>query len=158
MVQFVISTTLVLLSSSLSHAQTTTNNASPNILTAAVKGDLKLIIIGSEIMSSGRRGGFRVYAAPDGTKAWVSYASFETVQDANRQTQLWLKLADKTLLAASRKDSSGKLTETRTITQGRGTESGRKLFMIIKRNGMNCYFVRSSSLAVAMQIEDLIQN
>jgi hypothetical protein len=88
----------------------------------------------------------------------VSYASFETVQDANRQTQLWLKLADKTLLAASRKDSSGKLTETRTITQGRGTESGRKLFMIIKRNGMNCYFVRSSSLAVAMQIEDLIQN
>lgn len=91
-------------------------------------------------MSSGRRGGFRIYKASDGTKAQVSYARFETVQDANRQTQLWLKVAGKTLFETDRQDSRGELTETRTITQGRDEESGRRSFMIIKRNGTTLLF------------------
>jgi len=156
--EFVISAALLLLmSSSFSHALPATNQTAQNTRTAAISGDLKLIISGSEIMSSGRRGGFRVYAAPDGTKAWLSYASFETVPDAKRQTELWQKIAGKTLFNTDRKDFRGELTDTRTIMQGRDAEPRRKLFMIIKRNGMNCYFVRSSSLAVAMQVEDLLQ-
>lgn len=149
---------VLLMTSSLSNAQASANKAAQNTPIATVTGDLTLITVGNETMSSGRRGGFRIYKASDGTKAQVSYARFETVQDANRQTQLWLKVAGKTLFETDRQDSRGELTETRTITQGRDEESGRRSFMIIKRNGTNCYFVRSHSLAIAMQAEGLIQN
>lgn len=55
---------------------------------ASVKEDLKLITSGEEVMSSGRRGAFRIYAISDGTRATVSYASFNSLQDAQHQFEL----------------------------------------------------------------------
>src|ERR1041385_6761664 len=85
----------LLLSGSTLRAQTVESTPSQDSAKAPVSEKLELITIGSTAVSAGRRGGFRIYAAPDGTKAEVYYARFTMDRDAGRQTQVWLKWAAK---------------------------------------------------------------
>lgn len=147
----------LLLSGSTLRAQTVESTPSQDSARAPVSEKLELITIGSTAVSAGRRGGFRIYAAPDGTKADVYYARSTMDRDAGRQTQVWLKSAGKILHKTNRIDSSGHIVEARIIAQARDEGPGGKLFIIIRRNGLNCYFIESLSLPVAMQLEALIR-
>jgi hypothetical protein len=123
-----------------------------------VKEDLKLIASGEEVMSSGRRGAFRIYVTSDGTRATVSYASFNSLQDAQHQFELWSKIAKKVMQKEGNKDQDGRVTGQRTVATTKDKTASGDWFLIIRRVGLNCYFVRSLSLPVAIEVENLIQD
>lgn len=125
---------------------------------SATDNGLELVTVGQEVMSTGRRGAFRIYAASDGTKAEVSYVHFDTSQDAKRQTDQWLRLATKVNSKDERKDESGHLVGNRILARRQKADSGKEEFLIIRRDGTMCYFIRSSALSVAMRVEELIKN
>ena len=119
---------------------------------------LELIATGEKILSGGHHGGFRIYAAPDGTKAQVTYAHFESGRDAKRQIRHWLKLAKKVTSKEQKKNQGGSVIGERVEAITQNAKSGEKEFLIIRRNGLNCYLVQSLSLPAAKQVENLIQN
>lgn|SRR5262249_51147253 len=120
--------------------------------------DLKLVTIGHGTLSSGHLMAFRIYAATDGTKGQVIYAQFASLQEAQQQIEGWLKLTSK---ITSRDHDKGKGTQEisdRIVAQGREANSNKKKFLIIRRDGLNCYLIDSASLQVATQVEDLIKH
>lgn len=119
---------------------------------------LRLIATGNEVMSSGRRGGFRIYAASDGTRAEVSYAIFDSVDEAKRQAEQWRKAAKRIIRKKQDKDKAGNVIRETLIATMHEPKSGRTIYMIIKRDGLSSYFIRSLSLRVAASVEDLMGN
>jgi hypothetical protein len=118
--------------------------------------DIKMLTIGERIMSSGRHGAFRIYEASDGTRATVSYASFESPQAAKAQMRLWLRSAKKTIRWEEKKDQRGQVVGERALAVAKDAKSNKKLFLIIRRDTLNCYIIDSLSLPVAEQVEKLI--
>ena len=118
---------------------------------------LKLITIGEEFTRAGHRGSFRIYAAPDGTKAEIHYIHFRSAQDAERQTKEWLKLAHRVISKAQNKDESGHVIGTRFVAIGQKVESAERDHLIIRRSNLDCYLIQSISLPVAEQVEELIK-
>jgi hypothetical protein len=125
--------------------------------TKSGKQNVELFASGDEVMSTGRRGAFRVYSAPDGTKAEIHYTTFGSLRDAERQTEQWLKPVKKVIRKENEKDETGQVMGIRIVAMMRGGESGEKLFLIIRRDGLKCFFISSPSLTVAMQVEELIR-
>ena len=119
--------------------------------------NLQLTTTGEKMMSSGRRGGFRVYAAPDGTEGAVSYARFDSLRDAQREIRNWLKLAQKITSKEQKKDLKGRVTGDRIVAVTREAKSGDEDFLIIRRNDLDCYFIQSHSLPIAKKLETLIE-
>ena len=126
---------------------------------------LKLITIGQRVMSTGRYGAFRIYEAPDGTRATVSYATFESLRDAKRQIREWLKLVKRVTHRDRKKDQRGQaimerivgIARDEVVTREEGSPKG-DVFLIVERKGLNCYFIDSMSLPVATQVEKLIED
>jgi hypothetical protein len=119
---------------------------------------LKLVAIGEAVTSGGRRGGFRVYSSADGGDADVYYFNFDAARDAKRQTAKWRKHIGKISSREQKRDPDGQVSVERIVGMSRGVRPGEEEFLIVRRNGLNCYLIRSASLAVATQVEQLIKS
>jgi len=94
---------------------------------------------------------FRVYEAADGTTGRITYVKFPTLKEAKRQIDNWLKLSAKAISRDYDIKRGNIFISDRILAQGDDKE-----FLIIRRNGLICYFVHSPSLQTAMRIEDTI--
>lgn len=115
---------------------------------------LRLVTIGERTLSTGRRGGFRVYQTPDKVQATVSYAHFATIADATRQINEWRALI---------KDKSDHINASPVraddrLTGWRQEASKIKEFLILRRDGLECFLIQSPSASAALDVESLIQD
>ena len=120
--------------------------------------NLKLVRIGDAVTSSGRRGGYRIYSSADGGDADITYFRFDSAPDAERQTAQWRKHVRKITSKEQKRDPDGRVIAERIAGMSRGARRGEGEFWIIRRNGLNCYLIRSASSAVAVQVEQLIKS
>jgi predicted nucleic acid-binding protein len=147
---------LLLFGLSFSQIEATQNTSPSSAGTKDAGQDLKLVVIGEMIMSTGRHGAFRTYETSDGVRATASYATFDSLNDAKRQTRLWLKSAEKIIKKEEKKDQSGQVIRERAVALAKKSKSHKKVFLIIMRDGSNCYLIDSLSLPVGLQVEKLI--
>jgi hypothetical protein len=128
------------------------------------EGDLKMTIIGNGKLRNGHDMAVRIYEAPDGSKGEVTYTTLPSVEDAQKQIDEWVTLADKVTsrehdqkrgatLIGDRILGSRELIPKDPTKTPKATE-----FLIIRRDGANCYFIESLSPTTAMKVEDLIQH
>lgn len=120
--------------------------------------DLKLLTIGNGKTSSGHAMGFRIYGAPDGAKGQTFYVKFESLQAAEQQIEEWTKAARTVTNREQNLRKGDQLIDERVMATGELPKSNEKEFLIIRRDGLNCYLIESVSLQVALQIEGLIQH
>lgn len=122
-------------------------NSSPN-------GDqsLKMTKIGEGYMF-GRHAAFRTYETSDHTEALVWYGEFRSEEESKLATELSLK--DHRITGAEQiKDLNGRVIGGRVVA---APKEEKKAFMVIRKNGLNYWIIQSISLAVAMQLDALIQ-
>jgi hypothetical protein len=141
---------------SFSEIEATQNRKPSSTSTKDAEQDLKVVVIGEMIMSTGRHGAFRTYETSDGMRATASYATFDSLNEAKRQTGLWLKSAKKIIEKEEKKDQSGQVIRERAVALAKDSKSHKKMFLIIMRDGLNCYLIDSLSLPVGLQVEKLI--
>jgi hypothetical protein len=147
---------LLFITLSLSQCKAAQNTSASKPTSPGFENGLKMVTIGERIMSSGRHGAFRVYAASDGTTATVSYASFETLRAAVAQIRLWRKSAKKIIRSEKKKNQMGKIIGERVLAVANDAKTGKEMFLIIRRDSLTCYIIDSLSLPVAEQVEKLI--
>jgi hypothetical protein len=152
--------TIALLASVLSLLQVATaqNKRAATVTDNYAGQDLKMVVIGEKIMSTGRHGAFRIYEAPNGTRATVSYATFDSTSDAQRQTRQWLRYVRKILRREKRRDRHNHVIGERAVALDQTEEATQEVYLIIRRDGLNCYLIDSPSLSVALQVEKLIED
>ena len=123
----------------------------------AAQEKLTLVTIGEGKTERGHLTGFRIYAAPDGTTGKVTYTTGDSPQDAQQQIEDWIKLAPVVASREQHPPGSGQQISDRIVAQAISkTDSKTKIFIIIRRDNLNCYFIESPSMEVARQIESLI--
>jgi hypothetical protein len=130
---------------------------SGNLVVDPSEQTLELTTTGQVRLFAGRRGILRVYTASDGTEGSVVYGRFGTLQDANHQIGEWLKLAKK-VTKREKNGTNGQIVAERIVATAQDAKSGRKGFMVIRRNNLDCYLIQSLSLPVAIQVESMIEN
>ena len=101
----------------------------------------------------GHRAGFRTYEAQNHTEALVWYTTFRTEQEAKRAIKQSLK-EHKVTGKERIKDLNGRVIGDRITGAPR---EQKKAFMVIRRQGLNCWIIQSISLEVAMQVDGLIE-
>ncbi len=146
-----------LLVSVVSVASNTTqsNSAKPSVNLG--EEDLEITSLGEIRMVAGRRGIFRTYKSSDGTTGSIVFGQFRSLRDATRQTEEWLKLAKTITSQEKKKDQRGQLIGLRVVGIEQNVESKKEGFLIVVRNGLNCYLIQSVSLPIATQIENITQ-
>lgn len=123
---------------------------------ASPQQDLELLTVGNGKTASGHRTGFRIYAAPDGTKGRVVYGSFKSPEVAQQEVEEWSKLA-RTVTSEERSQSKdGRWISYRLVGVEELPGPKKKQFLIIKREELDCYLIESESLQVALQIDGLV--
>jgi len=113
---------------------------------------LKMTTIGEGDMF-GRHAAFRTYETPDHTEALVWYGEFRSEQESKLATKLSLKehrITDKEHV----KDLNGQVNGDRIVA---APKDEKKAFMVIRTHGLNYWIIQSISLAVAMQVDGLIE-
>lgn len=113
---------------------------------------LKITTIGEGDMF-GRHATFRTYETSDHIEALVWYGEFRSEQESKHATKLLLKehmITDKEPV----KDLSGQVIGNRIVA---APKDGKKAFMVIRTHGLNYRITQSISLAVAMQVDGLIE-
>lgn len=120
---------------------------------------LELVMIGNGKTKGGVRTASRVYEAPDGAKGQVAYVTHDSLPAAEEQIETWVKVTSKvTSREQNQMNKKDQLVSDRVLATGDLPKSGQKEFVIIRRDGLNCYLIESVSLEVATQIEDLIEH
>jgi hypothetical protein len=121
----------------------------------ATRPDLKLTAIGNGTLPTGHWMAFRTYATPDGSNGRITYTRFDSLEDAKRQIGDWIKLVTKVTSQEHNTDEESQFLNDRIAAILEGEKVGKKetLFLIIRRDGRNCYFIESLSLQVAIQVE-----
>lgn len=119
---------------------------------------LDLVSIGNGRLPDGQKTAFRIYKAHDGNGGQVLYTRFDRLQPAKMQIEDWLK-ATRSVTSRQRSQSiGGQLISDRIVALEDLPKSGSKEFVIIRRDGLNCYLIESTSLDVAIGIESLIEH
>jgi len=113
---------------------------------------LKTTKIGEGYMF-GRHAAFRSYETPDHTEALVWYGEFRSEEESKLATELSLKEHRITGTEHVR-DLNGRVIGDRTVA---APKEEKKAFMVIRKNGLNYWIIQSISLAVAMQVDALIE-
>ena len=116
--------------------------------------NLTLKRIGNGNWKPNRPFGIRVYSTPDGTEATVQYLTFSSRREAKQYLRTWLCPQVKVIYRQEKKDSYGLVGERIVAVV---LQSGKKEFALIRGVHLNYYFIGSSSLAVAIQAEELIE-
>lgn len=101
----------------------------------------------------GRHAAFRTYQTPDHTEALVWYGEFRSEEESNLATKLSLE-EHKITTTVQLRDRDGHVIGDRIVAT---PKDEKKAFMVIRRQGRNYWFIQSISLAVAMQVDDLIE-
>jgi hypothetical protein len=121
--------------------------------------ELELIAIGNGPIKKGETTGSRVYQAPDGTKGTMFYSKFDSLEAAQKHIEKAIKVTSRVISREQNQNNNnekGQLISDRILAVGNLPESHKEEFVLIRRDGLKCYFIESVSLQVAMQIEDLI--
>jgi len=118
--------------------------------------DLKILQIGDGKNKSGIKILFKVYEAPDGNKGRSTYIKFDSLEGAQQQVEDWAKLPSSITSREHKTYRYGYLVSDRMTAIGELPDSHKKEFMIIRRDGLECYLIESESSQVATKIEDLI--
>ena len=113
---------------------------------------LKLTTVGDGYMF-GRQAAFRTYETPDHTEALVWFGEFRSEQEAKLTTKLSLK-EHRVTGKEQVKDLNGHVIGDRIIA---ASKQEKKAFMVIRKHGLNYWIIQSISLAVAMQVDGLIE-
>ena len=113
---------------------------------------LKMTKIGEGYMF-GRHAAFRSYETPDHTEALVWYGEFRSEEESKLATELSLK-EHRITSTEQVKDLNGRVIGDRIVA---APKEEKKAFMVIRRNGPNYWIIQSISLAVAMQVDALIE-
>lgn len=121
------------------------------------KETLTVVTLG-QLVSHGRYLPFRVYSASDGTTGRIVMAAYDSLEDAQKQIDAWTKDANEvTCREQPHQIGDAHRTSERILAQATSTtDSKTKVFLIIRRDGLNCYLINSSSVQVALQIESFI--
>jgi len=101
----------------------------------------------------GRRAAFRTYETPDHIEALVWYGEFRSQEESKLATELSLK-EHKVTGTEQVKDQNGHVIGDRIIA---APKEEKKAFMVIRTHGPNYWITQSTSLAVAMQADGLIE-
>jgi hypothetical protein len=122
------------------------------------QSELKLVRLGEGKTKSGIRTTVNFYEAPGGNQGRSIYAAFDSLQAAEQQIEDWGKLPLKGVTSREHDVYRyGVVVSDRILAVGESPDSHKKLFLIIRRDGVRCYLIESVSLQIATQIEDLIQ-
>lgn len=113
---------------------------------------LKITNIGEGYMF-GRHAAFRTYETPDHTEALVWYGEFRSEEESKLATELSLK-EHKITSTNPVQDLNGRIVGDRIVA---ATNEGNRAFIVIRKNGPNYWIIQSISLAVAMQVDALIE-
>jgi hypothetical protein len=113
---------------------------------------LKMTKIGEGYMF-GRHAAFRSYETPDHTEALVWYGEFRSEEESKLATELSLK-EHRITGTEHVKDLNGRVIGDRIVA---APKEEKKAFMVIRKNGLNYWIIQSISLAVAMQVDALIE-
>lgn len=101
----------------------------------------------------GRHAAFRTYQTPDHSEALVWYGEFRSEEESNLATKMSLE-EHKITTTVQLKDRDGHVIGDRIVAT---PKDEKKAFMVIRRQGRNYWFIQSISLAVAMQVDRLIE-
>jgi hypothetical protein len=101
----------------------------------------------------GQRAAFRTYVTQDHTEALVWYATFRTEQEAKNAIKQSLK-QHKVTCREHVKDLNRRVIGDRI---GAAPKQQMKAFMVIQKQGLNCWIIQSVSPTVAMQVAGLIE-
>ena len=96
--------------------------------------------------------GFRIYSTPDGTKADVKYLTFFSRREAREYLRTCLRPGAKIIYRQQKKASDRQVIGERIVAVVQ--QSGKKEFALIRGVRLNYFFIGSSSLAVAIQVEE----
>jgi hypothetical protein len=113
---------------------------------------LKMTKIGEGYMF-GRHAAFRTYETPDHTEALVWYGEFRSEEESKLATELSLK-EHRITGTEHVKDLNGRVIGDQIVA---APKEEKKAFMVIRKNGLNYWIIQSVSLAVAMQVDALIE-
>jgi hypothetical protein len=113
---------------------------------------LKMTKIGEGYMF-GRHAAFQTYETPDHTEALVWYGEFRSKEESKLATELSLK-EHRITSTEHLKDLNGRVIGDRIVA---APKEEKKAFMVIRKNGPNYWIIQSTSLAVAMQVDALIE-
>ena len=113
---------------------------------------LKMTTIGEGYMF-GRHAAFRTYETPDHTEALVWYGEFRSEEESKLATKLSLK-EHRITGTEHVTDLSGHIIGDRIVA---APKEEQKAFMVIRKHGLNYWIIQSISLAVAMQVDELIE-
>lgn len=101
----------------------------------------------------GRHAAFRTYETPDHTEALVWYGEFRSEEESKVATELSLK-EHRITSTEHVKDLNGHVIGDRILAT---PKDEKKAFMVIRKQGPNYWIIQSSSFAVAMQVDELIE-
>jgi hypothetical protein len=122
-----------------------------------MKEPLTVETIGHLVSADGHNLPFRVFSAPDGTTGRIVMARYDSLEDAQKRIDEWTKGAEVTCREQPHQKGDGQQTSDRILAQAISkSDSKTKIFLIIRRDGLDCYLIESSSAQVAMEIESYI--
>ena len=101
----------------------------------------------------GRHAAFRTYETPDHTEALVWYGEFRSEEESKLATELSLK-EHRITGTEHLKDLNGHVIGDRIVA---APKDEKKAFMVVRKQGLNYWIIQSISLAVAMQVDELIE-
>ncbi|MGO9862216.1 MAG: hypothetical protein ACLPLR_01285 [Terriglobales bacterium] len=101
----------------------------------------------------GRHAAFRTYETPDHTEALVWYGEFRSEEESKLATELSLK-EHRITGTEHVKDLNGYVIGDRIVA---APKDEKKAFMVVRKKGLNYWIIQSISLAVAMQVDELIE-
>jgi hypothetical protein len=113
---------------------------------------LKMTKLGEGYMF-GRHAAFRTYETPDHTEALVWYGEFWSEEESKLATELSLK-EHRITGTEHVKDLNGHVIGDRIVA---APKDEKKAFMVIRKQGPNYWIIQSISLAVAMQVDEVIE-
>lgn len=121
------------------------------------KQALTVVTLGQIVTARGHYLPFRDYSAADGSTGRLVMASFASLEEARQQIDEWTKAANEITCREQHPNEGTQRISDRILAQSISkTDSKTKIFLIIRREGLDCYFIESSSIQVARQIEHLI--
>jgi hypothetical protein len=123
------------------------------------KPALTIAIAGQLVTANGHYLPFRDYSASDGSTGRLVMARFASLEAAHQQIDEWIKEANEITCREQHQNEGDQRISDRILAQAVSkTDSKTKIFVIIRRDGLDCYLIQSTSMQVALQIEGLISH
>ena len=118
--------------------------------------ELKLVWMGDGRAKDGTMLGMRSYQTPSGLKVAITHGKFGSPDAAQNEFRIWLALAAKIVEQGHRKDESGAVVGERAVALFKDTDASTQLTAVLWTNGVDYYWVSSSSPRLVFRIEDWI--